>query len=1192
MRPTRSTLLAALLPVLLASGVRAEEVRVTVLHTSDLHGRLTGFQHLEERAAAGGLARVATLVAAARAEGELLLLDAGDAMQGDAVGAVWRMGSLPELPEPVMAVMSALRYDALAPGNHEFDFGVESLAQARGAARFPWIAANVAGGREPFAPSITREIRGVKVGVVGVCTPAVPAWTDSIRLGGYRFEDPVVAARREVRRLRESERCDVVVLLAHTGLAVDSVSGAARAGQRADENWGERLANDVPGVDAVILAHTHERIAERAIAGVPVTQAGRFGEVLGRIDFTLERERRGRPWTLARTETALLAVTDSIPEDPAILAIAAPYVEEADRVLGRAVARTARPVGAPHVRLADGPLWELLHRVQLRASGADVSLAPVFRPDAGLAAGPVTVRQLMRLYPYENRLVVLELTGAQIQAALEHSARYFNTYGFAHDSALVGSAVAGDNFDSAEGLTYEIDLTQPAGQRIVRLRFQDEALDPARRLKVVMSDYRAGGGGGYTMFEGAPALWWSDQGARDLLIAYVASHGPGGEHTPNWRLIPDYVLTPARPLIDRLVRLGKAPIDDVRRLGASEPARRGDLAYWLARAFDWQAPRRSGAFVDVSDGLAPWVDALMERKVIGPTAQRDRFEPMETASVWISLDWCENAARVAKYRLSSRVGDPSFRRSLLTGTGVALDADGRPQHHATFTRAQLLGMIANVRFPELRALSTSDFHGAVFPGTDRRSNREYGGTLALASLIGRLRAENPEGTVLLDGGDCFQGTMVSNLQSGRPVVEQMNALAYTAGAIGNHEFDWGVDTLIARVREMQFAALGANMIEKKTGRNPRWVKSDTLVARRGVRVGVVGLCYRNTPRVTLSAHVEPYRFDGDSAAAAEAVPRLRQEDGAEVVVAVGHVSAESGPNRRARGGDLVRLARGVGGVDAWFGGHSHNFIEDEVNGIPLLIPAAFGRAVAVCDLVVDPVADRVVERRYRLETAWVDENPADSAWIARVERWNAGIAPIAETPLGTVRARLDRNGPETTIGNLITDAMRAASGADIALQNSGGMRADLDSGVVTRGDVYAIMPFDNTIVIGELTGAELEVAIDEAMTRDRVTQVSGMRYAYDLTRPELDRVTEVTDLNGAPLDPARVYRVAYNNFMATGGDDYATLAKARNMVDTNRPIRDAIEDFVRAASGAGRTLEVSRDGRIRKVEAEQPVESR
>src|SRR4029079_17588938 len=137
-----------------------------------------------------------------------------------------------------------------------------------------------------------------------------------------------------------------------------------------------------------------------------------------------------------------------------------------------------------------------------------------------------------------------------------------------------------------------------------------------------------------------------------------------------------------------------------------------------------------------------------------------------------------------------------------------------------------LALVANLRYPTLRVLETTDFHGGILsPTRDRATGRMVGGSAVLAAGIARLRAANPEGTVLVDGGDLFQGTMISNLQFGRPVVEQMNALGYAAAEIGNHEFDWSADTLMQRISEMRFAALGANLRERRSGKLPSWVRS-------------------------------------------------------------------------------------------------------------------------------------------------------------------------------------------------------------------------------------------------------------------------------------------------------------------------------------------------------------------------------
>jgi 2',3'-cyclic-nucleotide 2'-phosphodiesterase/3'-nucleotidase len=1169
-----------LLALSLFGTARAEEARLAVLHTTDLHGALTPFDYLADRPAPRGLVRLASMVEAVRRESlATLLLDAGDCIQGGPIETVYRSGSQ-TLPEPMITAMGRMRYDAMAVGNHEFSFGTAALEKTRTAASFPWLAANVVhttDGTPAFPGSLVKTLGPLRVGVVGVCTPAVPALEDSANLAGLRFLPPVEAARREVERLRGAERCDVVVLLAHTGLERDPATGAGRQGDTPGENWGYRLAAEVKGVDLVILGHTHAVVAAAEIGGTLVTQAGRWGENLGRVDLSLSRASAGEPWKLTSRRAQVLAVTDSTPSDAALAAFAEPYDRDTRAELARVIGEATREIASPRGRFDNGPVWGLIHRVQLEVSGADVSLAALPDPSARIARGPVTLRDLMRLYPYDNALGAVELTGAELKETLEQSARFLAEYAFESGRPLAVPGMPGYNFDSAEGVGYEIDLTRPAGERIQHLSFRGEPLAPERRLKVVANSYRLNGGGGFEAVRRAPRVWRTTREVRELLVEYCRRERTlDGSFTRDWVLLPDYSSLPERPLIDLLVRQGVLQRNEVLRIGADSPARRGDMAYWLSRAFGWREKKLSGAFADVSDSLAPWLDGLLKRRVLGARAALDRFDEAGVALRPVALDWCERAARAARYAVSPTY-DRAFREGLMTGLGPGVHGD-------TLTHAEALGLVANLRFPTLRILETTDFHGAILPTSRaRETRRPVGGSAVLAAHLERLRAQNPAGTLLLDGGDSFQGTMISNLQFGRLVVEQMNALRYAAMVIGNHDFDWSADTLERRVREMHFAALGANMRERKSGRLPRWVRADTVISRRGVRAGVLGLCYTRTPSVTLARNVRHLEFGDDSVTAARLVPRLRARS--DVVIVLGHTPAESDTGTHATGGDLPRLARGVRGVDAWFGGHSHNQVLDRIQGAPVMLPGSNGQMIAVCDLIVDPVGRRVVESHMELVTTYADEVRPDSAMQARVERWNSAVAPIASAPLGRSAQALRRNrSGESGVGDLVTDAMRAAAQADIALQNAGGLRADLPEGVITRGTVYEVMPFDNLIVTLDLTGAELLRALEQGLRGGRVTQVSGIRYSFDLSRPEMQRLVSVTDASGAALDSAKTYRVACPDFMATGGDDYNVLSGGRNRTDTGLLVRDALEAYIAERCKDGRVLEFRPDGRIQRMD--------
>jgi 2',3'-cyclic-nucleotide 2'-phosphodiesterase / 3'-nucleotidase / 5'-nucleotidase len=841
------------------------------------------------------------------------------------------------------------------------------------------------------------------------------------------------------------------------------------------------------------------------------------------------------------------------------LLLVAPSAEASEVRLDEVVARAPREV-VVRSAVEDNPLLELLQRAQLQSTGADVALAFPVPVGTRLAAGPITGRAALALAP-DARVTTVEMSFGELRAALERSAAAFHTYRWRDGDSLIAP---GDEarLVFAEGVSYEVDLTAPAGARVVHLAWRGAEPDSSRRVKVA---------GTVPVFETIGrrvAVPDTALRLRDAVLAQLRKAGTvetAVDH--NWSLIPDYVTVPERPLIDRLVRLGAAPREEVMRLFPDQPARRGDLAYWLARAYGWRESKLSGAYSDLPDSLEPWVDGLVKRRVIGAVASEEYFHPFAPVRLPMALEWCENAARHARYALDSESDRGSFRRGLLTGTSLSFDRD-------SVSRAALLGLVANARFPEVRVLETTDFHGAMLPDSGPPPRP---GSAALVRLVERLRRENQEGTVLLDGGDAFQGTMISNLYFGRAVVEQMNRLHYDAMAIGNHEFDWSVDTLVRRIEAMHFATLGANIVEASTGRRPWWSRPDTLLHRRGVRVGVAGLAFSRTPTVTHPQNVRTLRFGDEVAMAKQEAPALRAR-GADAVIGLGHVPGTI-DSAHVLHGVLASVAL-VPGFDAWLGGHSHNWVDGEVRGIPAMISGSSGAGVAVCDLVVDPIAHRVVERRHRLVRASIDPAERDSAMEALVARWEKGVESEAGRVVGASAQRLGRRGGgESAVGSLVADVMRAAVGADVAFQNGGGLRSDLPAGPLTRSAIFEVMPFENTVVTMNLSGDQIRQVLEEGLAEGRVIQVSGIRYRFDFGRAKGARITALSGEHGEPLDPRRTFKVACNDFMAAGGDDMVTLSRTA-WTDTGILVRDALESGVRERSKAAGGMRYEEDGRI------------
>jgi 5'-nucleotidase/UDP-sugar diphosphatase len=532
-----------------------------------------------------------------------------------------------------------------------------------------------------------------------------------------------------------------------------------------------------------------------------------------------------------------------------------------------------------------------------------------------------------------------------------------------------------------------------------------------------------------------------------------------------------------------------------------------------------------------------------------------------------------------KDRLPAPVAQYAADRDFLDGWDPAADP-------AALTVADGARLLAAARYPLITILSTTDFHGAFQSrDRDRDSDRPLGSSAILAAYLARERAANPRGTLLFDGGDSFQGTMMSNLSYGRPVIAQMNRLGYDAMAVGNHDFDWTVDTLVARGRQARFPLLAANLFVKRGGQRPSWVKSYAIFERHGVKIAVLGFSTVETPTVTLPSNVADLEFREPGPIAREWLPKLRAE-GADAVVLLSHLPGSQDSSGTSFRGELAEFGRAVEGEDALLGGHSHNLVSGKLDGVPILIAGAQGRAVGRVDLVVDRQAHRVVESASRVTLTFADAVTPDPAMAAFVDSIAAAVRPLAERVLCEAPRALARNRRgESTLGDWVADVMRARAGADVAMQNPGGLRADIAAGPVTVQDIFELMPFDNRIAVVRLTGAQLLDAVEHSVSGGSCPGISGVRFEYDPTRPARERVVKLTLTDGRAVNPGATYLMATNDFLAQGGDGFKVFAQGRDLKVTDDLVRDALVADCEARGRRGERLDYQLDGRITAVGA-------
>jgi 2',3'-cyclic-nucleotide 2'-phosphodiesterase (5'-nucleotidase family) len=460
----------------------------------------------------------------------------------------------------------------------------------------------------------------------------------------------------------------------------------------------------------------------------------------------------------------------------------------------------------------------------------------------------------------------------------------------------------------------------------------------------------------------------------------------------------------------------------------------------------------------------------------------------------------------------------------------------------------------------LQVLHTNDFHGRFLPVVVEGDT--IGGSAVLAAWFDSARVRFDGPTIVLSGGDIMQGTAISNLNWGRGAIDLHNRKGLDASVPGNHEFDWGVDTLRARVAESAFPWLAANVFVADADVPPDWLQPWTILERDGVRVGVVGVALAETPDIVMAGRTGDLRF-GPEAPAIDRGVRAVRDQGVDFVVVTTHVGAvceEAGdpdgtdPTAPSTGcrGHLVEVLEAVTErPDLVVAGHTHLRNLFDVNGIPVVQAPAYARGVTVSQLERRPgEAARVVYRGVPVPRA--SEVDPDSAVAAAVARWVAEAGPVLDETVAVLADSMtnaERQPVENPAGNLLADAQRWATGADVGLVNNGSLRRSFPAGEVTYGVLYEFQPFQNELVLVHMTGAQLRDVLEFGLTDEGRpwTHVSGVEVDVNPSLPRGSRVRSVVRVladgsAGAPIGPDERVSVGTTDFLALGGDGYVLLA--------------------------------------------------
>ncbi|MBN2395180.1 MAG: 5'-nucleotidase C-terminal domain-containing protein, partial [Candidatus Atribacteria bacterium] len=410
------------------------------------------------------------------------------------------------------------------------------------------------------------------------------------------------------------------------------------------------------------------------------------------------------------------------------------------------------------------------------------------------------------------------------------------------------------------------------------------------------------------------------------------------------------------------------------------------------------------------------------------------------------------------------------------------------------------------------------------------------------------------------------GSAMSNLLYGEPVSAVFKEIGIELSAVGNHEFDWGIERITKWSNDGGFQFVCTNIYDKRTNKPVDWAVPYQIIERSGVKVGFIGLATPETAYKTLKANVENYEFRDPAAILKEWIPEVKSA-GADLIIALTHLGSSQDQEGQISG-EAIDLCS-VEGVDAVISAHTHKSVSGFVNNIPIVQAYYNGRTIAKLTFLFDddnhlisaePSLDHLYERADTLQD--------DPNTLAVYNRYEQELNPILGKILGETTVELDHDryaGP-SLLGEWACEVMREKAGVQIAMTNGGGLRTAIPAGEVTTGKLYEVMPFDNTLYTMKLSGADLKSNLEHGIMNEDVgwIQISGVYVTYDSNAEPGNRIISMNLADGTPIGMDQYYRVVTNDFMATGGDNY-DFTNALETIDTSIPVRDAMMESIEKA---------------------------
>lgn len=482
----------------------------------------------------------------------------------------------------------------------------------------------------------------------------------------------------------------------------------------------------------------------------------------------------------------------------------------------------------------------------------------------------------------------------------------------------------------------------------------------------------------------------------------------------------------------------------------------------------------------------------------------------------------------------------------------------------------------------VQLLGINDFHGQI-DITKTISGKTYGRADFLSANL-KLRKQENKNTFIVHAGDVVGASApVSALLKDEPTIKILNKIGFDVGTVGNHEFDKGSKEMLRltnRVAEFPYTA--TNIVDKKT-KKP--ILQPYIIKRvQGVKVGFLGVITQETPSIVMPDGIKNIEFI-DAAESVNKYVNILKRNGVSTIILLAHIPGYQNSKTNEITGEVADLANKIDDeVDVIFAGHNHGFLNGNVDGKLIVESYSSGTAFSDVDLEISKKTKNVINKKAEIVNNTQENIIADSTITKLTNKYENIVAPVINEVVGRTETKISgvqNSSGESALGNLIADSQNKNMGTDFAFMNPGGIRADIEAGEITWGDLFLVQPFNNNLVKVSMSGIQVKNLLNQQWqgTQTKILQISGLKYTWDSTKENGNKIVNIWTAKGDVLSDNKIYTVTVNSFLSSGGDGFTIMNTINNKEVGSLDI-DAFVEYVKTFK-VSVTAKV--DGRILKI---------